>query len=122
MQEDGAGDRLVDLVGSTNVGQSMAVIADAALVVANDSAPLHMSVGFSRPCVGLYGPTDPTRVGPYGADDAVVRAKGGPANYRDASVGDALMRTIGVEEVLDRVDRVLATGGETPKIAERATK
>ena len=50
---------VTDLVGQTTVGQMMAVIAGADLVIANDSAPAHMAAGFDRPCVALFGPTDP---------------------------------------------------------------
>jgi lipopolysaccharide heptosyltransferase I len=127
---------VINLVGRATVGRTMAVIADADLVVANDSAPLHMAVGFQRPCVGLYGPTDPTLVGPWGADHAVVRA-GGPGprpgrRFRDPKLGDALMRLIDAAHVQQRIDRVLdraarsaGDGGEPgwgarPQVPERA--
>ncbi|MHC4218257.1 MAG: glycosyltransferase family 9 protein [Planctomycetota bacterium] len=108
---------VVDLVGEATLGQAMAVIADSSLVVANDSAPLHMAVGLDRPCVGLYGPTDPAVVGPWGADDAVVRADG-PAGrrnrrFRDRRLGDELMRLIRPSEVLERVDRVMGRATAT---------
>jgi len=118
---------VIDLVGCTSVGQTMAVIAEAGLVIANDSAPLHMAVGFERPCVGLYGPTDPAAVGPWGAGHAVVRAGGPEARpgrrFRDRRLGDALMRLIGVADVLERVDHVMdraASGGGEPATAGRA--
>ncbi|TVQ75580.1 MAG: lipopolysaccharide heptosyltransferase family protein, partial [Phycisphaeraceae bacterium] len=49
--------RIVDLIGRTDVETLMAVIESSAIVLANDSAPLHMAVGFDRPLVGLFGPT-----------------------------------------------------------------
>lgn len=57
---------VVDLLGSTRVAQLMDVIEHAALVVGNDSAAVHIAVGFARPLVGLYGPTRLHRVGPCG--------------------------------------------------------
>lgn len=101
---------VVDLVGRTSIAQTMAVVAASDLVIANDSAPLHMAVGFGRPCIGLFGPTDPTAVGPYGRDDAVVRATLEPdeqPHYRDEKLGDSIMRRIPVGAVLDRVDAVI---------------
>ncbi len=114
--------RTVDLVGRTGIGGTMAAIAEAGLLVANDSAPLHMAIGFDRPCVGLFGPTEPDRVGPYGRPDAVVRRyvpDGPPVNYRDASRGDALMRLIEVEDVIERIDAVARDprSDEAPKRA-----
>ncbi len=110
-----AGEGTADLVGRITLGQTMAVIAGAGLVVANDSAPLHMAVGFARPCVGLFGPTDPARVGPYGRPEAVVCAakppgprSAGRVHFKDRRLGDALMRLIEPAAVLERIDSITA--------------
>lgn len=58
------GGRVVDLIGKTSVASLMAVIARSSLLIGSDSAALHMAVGFARPCVALYGPTDVAAVGP----------------------------------------------------------
>jgi ADP-heptose:LPS heptosyltransferase len=109
-----AGSCVIDLVGETSIGQMMAVIAGAGIVLANDSAPLHMAVGLDRPCVGLFGPTDPDRVGPYRRPEAVVRADGQDSTtsvrYRQRGLDDGIMRRISVSAVLERVDAVLAAG------------
>jgi ADP-heptose:LPS heptosyltransferase len=106
------GGRIVDLVGSTSVGQTLAIVAGAGLVIANDSAPLHMAVGFDRPSIALFGPTDPAAVGPYARAECVVRAyqpqAGVPVNYKDDRLGDSLMRLISTAMALQAVDRVLA--------------
>jgi len=102
----GSIDGCVDLCGRLRVGESMAAIAEAAVVVANDSAPLHMAVGLGRPYVGLFGPTDPALVGPYRGDRWVVRAAMDPREasrgYRALGDDDTLMRRIGADEVNDR--------------------
>lgn len=102
----------VSVAGQTTIGQTMAVIAGADLVIANDSAPLHMAVGFDRPCLGLFGPTDPEEVGPFGRPEAVIRrfqpASGRSVNYKDARLGSALMALINPADVLERVDGMLA--------------
>ena len=112
----GPPDAIVDLVGRTTIGRSMAVVAGAGLVIANDSAPLHIAVGFARPCIGLYGPTNPARVGPWGAGHAVVRAEGvdGAGNHKDPRLRDSLMRRIEPRQVIERMDLVLG-GQETPR-------
>lgn len=98
----GSSHRVVDLVGKTSVEDLMAVIESSRLVVANDSAALHMAVGFDRPIVALYGPTDVGRVGPYRRQADVIqhRVPGEPVNHKDdAQV--RLMERISVEEVVE---------------------
>src|SRR5690606_35309433 len=67
--------RVVDLVGKTSIGRLMAVIARAGLVVASDSAAIHMGVGFDRALVGLFGPTRIELVGPYRREGDVLQAR-----------------------------------------------
>jgi ADP-heptose:LPS heptosyltransferase len=57
-------------------------------MVAADTGPLHAAAALGVPCVGLYGPTDPARNGPYGPGHRVVRG------------GDGTMGSISVESVL----------------------
>jgi ADP-heptose:LPS heptosyltransferase len=115
--------RVVDLAGATSVGGMMAVIEQASLVVANDSAPLHMAVGFDRPLLALFGPTDPLAVGPYGRDECVLQAPEARAfvgRYRDRRLGDRLMRAIPVSAVLEALDEGRAERGvRTPCEAAR---
>ncbi|MCA9287412.1 MAG: glycosyltransferase family 9 protein [Phycisphaerales bacterium] len=92
--------RVVDLVGQTDVATLMALVERAALVVANDSAALHMGVGFERPCVALFGPTRVDLVGPYRREHDVIQhlERGDEIDHkRDA--GAAIMDRIGVDEV-----------------------
>jgi heptosyltransferase-1 len=102
---------LINLVGQTSIGQMMAVIANAGFLIGNDSAPLHMAVGFDRPCIGLFGPTDPTIVGPYRKPHAAIRefvpAPSDRIDHKDPKLGDRLMRVISTQRVVQQIDRVL---------------
>ncbi len=62
-----------NLAGRTDLAELMALLAQARIVISNDSGPLHVAVALKRPIVALYGPTDPAFVGPYGQLDHVVR-------------------------------------------------
>lgn len=96
--------RVIDLIGATSVGRLMAVVGRAALVVANDSAALHMAVGFGRPLVGLYGPTRVERVGPWRREEDVIQhvRAGERLDHKDERLGRAMMERITVEEVIER--------------------
>ena len=99
---------VINLIGQTTITETMAVIKHAALVIANDSAPLHMAVGFHRPLVALFGPTDPAFVGPYRCDDRVIRKydadKDGHVNFRKLKDDDRLMQRITVADVLVKLE------------------
>lgn len=95
--------RVVDLLGRTSVGQLMALVERADLIVANDSAVLHMGVGFDRPLVALFGPTYVDLVGPYGRGGDVIQhlRPGDRLDHKDEQSGRGLMERISVEEVFD---------------------
>lgn len=98
-----AGDtpRVVDLVGNTSIAQLMDVIEHAALVVANDSAALHIAVGFGRPVVALFGPTRVDRVGPYRREGDVLQVLRAGDTFEHKDVASrAMMARIGVEAVI----------------------
>ena len=100
---------VIDRVGCTTVGGLMAIIERARLVIANDSAALHMAVGFDRPCVALFGPTRTELVGPYGRDSDVIQhaATGDSFDHKNERTGRAMMERLSVDEVhraaLDRL-------------------
>jgi len=102
---------IIDRVGRTSVGGLMALIERAALVVASDSAALHIAVGLDRPAIGLFGPTDLTRVGPYRRPDAAIQhiTPTDTLNHKDEPTGRALMDRITTPEVLTRAKTLLTS-------------
>ena len=103
------------LAAETNLAELVAILAHATLCVANDSGPLHVAAALGRPVVGIYGPTDPARVGPYGQLDRVVRSPvPRPPSYRRAD--RRCIEAVPVEAVLAKLSAVLAEraeGGES---------
>ena len=57
-----------------SVGQMIALTRRASVVIAGDTGPLHLAAALERPVVGLYGPTDPARNGPYVVGSREVRS------------------------------------------------
>lgn len=60
------------LAPRTTLDQLMALLRSAALVISGDTGPIHMAAAAGAPIVGLYGPTDPARNGPWAAADVCV--------------------------------------------------
>jgi heptosyltransferase-1 len=94
--------RILDLVARTSIPALMRLIKTAPLVLANDSAALHLAVGLDRPLVALFGPTRIQLVGPYGRDRDVIQpdppSEG--ITYKDQRAGEALMAHITTESVI----------------------
>jgi len=62
------------------LAQLIALTRRVALVIAGDTGPLHLGCALGRPVVGIYGPTDPNRNGPFGTRFKVLRS---PESRRD---------------------------------------
>lgn len=104
--------RVVNLIQKTSVGRLMALIECSKLVLANDSAALHMAVGFDRPLVALFGPTRVELVGPYEREADVIQhiTPADRLDHKDGPTGRALMSRISVDEVVEACSTRLAEG------------
>jgi lipopolysaccharide heptosyltransferase I len=92
------------LVLSTDLPQLMALLRHAEVFIGGDSGPLHLAVALGRPVVGLYGPTDPARNGPYSSADIVVRnAHPAETTYKRGDTPAPSMRSITVDQVVAAV-------------------
>lgn len=104
--------RVIDRIGSTSIASLMALIQASSLVIANDSAALHIAVGFNKPIVALFGPTRIDRVGPYHHErDVLQHLEPGETehlNHKNERRGRELMDRITTTEVLDRVESITA--------------
>lgn len=88
------------------------------LLISPDTGPVHIARALGVPVIGLYGHTNPWRVGPYRAfDDLVVDAYTDPGEEPDPSRYEpksGRMETIEVDDVQARVERVRRHYGVAP--------
>jgi lipopolysaccharide heptosyltransferase I len=92
----------------TTIEELMALVAYARCIVAADSGPLHLAAALGTPVVGLYGPTDPARNGPF-VPGAVILSEARPEEIsykRRSDYSPAILR-ISVEQVLHAVTSCL---------------
>jgi heptosyltransferase I len=61
-----APDHSFDLAGATSLPQMVEIIRRSSAVVTNDTGPMHVAAALRKPVIGLFGPTNPRRTGPYG--------------------------------------------------------
>ena len=79
-----------------------------ALAIAGDTGPLHLACALRRPVVGIYGPTDPSRNGPYGCNFKVLRSPTSRRDHTRHPEPEAGLLTIHPADVLPAVHGLLA--------------
>jgi ADP-heptose:LPS heptosyltransferase len=105
-----ASDGAARLAPETSLAELLPYIRKARLFVSGDSGPLHLASACGVPAVGIFGPTDPARNGPFGKGDEVVwkHVDCSPCyKHRCPGYGNVCLTSIEVEEVLDAVRRRL---------------
>jgi heptosyltransferase-1 len=86
----------------------MGLLAHARCLIAADSGPLHLAAALGTPVVGLYGPTDPARNGPFVPGAIVVhKARPEEISYKRRAEYSAAMLRISVDDVLAAADPLL---------------
>jgi heptosyltransferase I len=88
--------------------QLIAINRRVAVAIGGDTGPIHLACALGRPVVGIYGPTDPARNGPYGTRFRVLRSPFSRRNHARLDEPEAGLLTITPEDVLQAVDEVLA--------------
>jgi heptosyltransferase-1 len=88
------------------IGPLMALLQRAKLVISADTGPLHLASALGTPVVGLFGPTDPARNGPFSAADISVRnPQFSITTYRRGASYSPAMLSITVDQVMDAVEQ-----------------
>ena len=104
-----ASNRVVDLVGRTNLGTLVGVAARAAVFVSNDSGAMHVAAAVGRPVVAIFGPTDERVTRPIGAHDVITQPVFcRPCQLRDCPIDHRCMKRITVDTIVSAVTRRLA--------------
>ena len=98
----------------TSIADLVALSRGASLFIAGDTGPAHIAAAVGTPIVGIYGPTRPSRSGPWSRDDVIVS---GDAvcqchHLRRCKLETMCLADIQVDEVLKAIDRRLAGAGD----------
>ena len=110
----------LNLAGKTDLAQLAELYRRCALLITNDSGPMHIAAAVGTPVVAIFGPTDPALTGPYGKQHVVLRA-GIPCSpclkpYCTHTPRMECMSLVTVEQVLAAVTAVhLTTKTQRPQ-------
>src|SRR2546423_7107070 len=101
--------RPVVLTGATDLGQTVAVLSVADLLVTNDTGPAHVAAAVGCPVVVIFGPTNPLTTRPLSPLAEVVRVPPdcAPCMLRDCPIDHRCMTAITASDVYARAAHAL---------------
>jgi heptosyltransferase-1 len=91
-----------------SLGELIAITRRISLAIAGDTGPLHLACALGRPVIGIYGPTDPSRNGPFGTRFKVLRSPESRRDHTRNRTPEAGLLTIEPEDVLRAAGELLA--------------
>ncbi len=91
----------------STIRQFIALARCARLFVGGDTGPLHLSAAVGTPVVAIYGPTDPSRNGPFSPKDIALSNRG-PIDHTRRAARPQYLPGIAVEAVFNALCERLA--------------
>lgn len=107
-----SGAKPIIAAGETRLMDLAALIARMDVLVASDTAPLHLACALGTPFVALFGPTDPKRHLAHAVQPHAVLWKDlkcSPCYLKKCPIGHPCMKNITPAEVAGRVRSLIAT-------------
>ena len=97
----------VTIAPETDINDMAALIGKCDMVIANDSGPMHIAAALNVPTIGLFGPTEPKKHGPYSENSAYIIKDDLDCimcNKLECPFDHECMKELSVKEVLTKVE------------------
>ncbi len=89
------------------LSELIAITRRAALAIGGDTGPLHLACALGKPVVGIFGPTDPARNGPFGVPYRVLRHPESKRDHSRRTAPEPGLLTITADAVIEAADALL---------------
>jgi heptosyltransferase I len=96
-----------------SISQLIALTRHISLAIGGDTGPLHLASALGKPVIGIYGPTDPRRNGPYGSQFRVLRNPESRRDHARREAPEAGLLTIQPQAVLEAISELLPEWSRT---------
>lgn len=95
--------RSLVLSGATTIRELMASVKRCAMLLTNDTGPMHIASAFQVPVVAIFGPTDWRTTSPFGSAHAIVRqpVDCAPCLLRECPIDHRCMTRVSVDQVYE---------------------
>jgi heptosyltransferase I len=93
---------------SCSITELIALTRRAKLFVGGDTGPLHLAAALRIPAVGIYGPTDPARNGPFAVHSVVLRSAESVTSHARRAEADEGMLEIESGAVVTAAEKLLS--------------
>jgi heptosyltransferase-2 len=105
--------RSLILSGSTTIRELMAALKRCAMLLTNDTGPMHIASAFQVPVVAIFGPTDWRTTSPFGSAHTIVRqpVDCAPCLLRECPIDHRCMTRVTVDQVYDVATKQLTPLG-----------
>ncbi|HLA62554.1 MAG TPA: lipopolysaccharide heptosyltransferase II [Nitrospiraceae bacterium] len=102
--------RSLVLSGATTIRELMAAVKRCAVLLTNDTGPMHIASAFQVPVVAIFGPTDWRTTSPFGSAHAIVRqpVDCAPCLLRECPIDHRCMTRVSVDQVYEAATKQLA--------------
>jgi len=102
--------RSLVLSGATTIRELLAALKRCAMLLTNDTGPMHIASAFRVPVVAIFGPTDWRTTSPFGDIHAIVRepVDCAPCLLRECPIDHRCMTRVSVEQVYEAATKQLS--------------
>jgi len=102
--------RSLVLSGATTIRELMAAVKRCAMLLTNDTGPMHIASAFQVPVVAIFGPTDWRTTSPFGSAHAIVRqpVDCAPCLLRECPIDHRCMTRVTVDQVYEAATKQVA--------------
>jgi heptosyltransferase-1 len=101
-----------------SVSELIALARRARLLIGGDTGPMHLAAALRIPVVAIFGPTNPSRNGPFGTRSAVLRSASSVTDHTRRREPEQGLLEITVAEVVGATRKLLQSRAAERHIAE----